>query len=420
MFQSILSTATFKQSQITVIGTIINGVLGAFFYILLARFLGPFNFGLLTLSVAALTLIADIVDLGTNTGLVRFVSSNIASSQEKAWRFLKLSLEVKFVVWILVMALGNVFSPFAADKIFNKPELTLPLRLVMLGVGGALLFSYATSSLQALQKYFTWSIVNISTNFLRLLFILILVFYQRLDFISGLLIYLLLPFFGFSLACIFIPIKKIFMVQKEFVVAKEFFRYNFWVALFTLIAAFSSRLDTFLSARLLTVQELGVYGVANQLVQVVPQIIGALGVVAAPKFAGFQTTEQMLTYFKKFQLMVLGFAFLGALVIFISPFMIPLIYGGQYKDAVLPFIILLLAMLVFLISIPLHSSIMYYFGKPQVFVWISIGHLLIIGLAGYLLISNYGVVGAAIAVLIGTVFNFLVPLTWFLMRLRKQ
>ncbi|MDD5415781.1 MAG: oligosaccharide flippase family protein [Candidatus Daviesbacteria bacterium] len=419
MLKVILSTATFKQSQITVIGTIINGCLGALFYIVLARFLGPYSFGLLTVSVASLTLIADIVDFGTNTGIVRFVSSSLASNRDAALKFLKLSLEIKIVVWILVLAGGIILAPFIADKIFNKTELVMPLRLVMVGVGGALLFSFATSSLQAFQKYLTWSFVNIFTNFLRLLFILLLIFYQQLNLTSGLLVYLLLPFFGFSLTLFFIPARKIFQVRGEFGVAKQFFKFNFWVAAFTLVAAISSRLDTFLIARLLSPKELGIYGAANQLVQVVPQIVSALGIVAAPKFASFVSIAQMIQFFKKFQLLVLGLAVLGSLVILISYLIIPFIYGGQYKEAVLPFIILFLAMLVFLISVPVHNSIIYYFGKPQVFVWVSIGHLLIIGFLGYLLVSNYGVVGAAVSVLAGMIFNFLIPLGWFLMKVRR-
>ena len=383
-----------------------------------ARFIGPAKFELLTVSVATLTLIGDTVDFGTNTGIVRFVSSHLVSNRDKALRFLKLSLEVKIAVWVAVLLVGIILSPFIADKIFNKNELMLPLRLVMIGVGGALLFSFATSSLQAFQKYFTWSFVNIFTNLLRLLFILLLLFYQQLNLTSGLLTYILLPFLGFSLCLLFIPSKEIFRVQEEFGVAKQFFKFNFWVAAFTLVAAISSRLDTFLTARLLSPTELGIYSAANQLVQVVPQLVGALGVVAAPKFASFVNIVDMIKYFKKFQVMVIGLAILGSLVILVASFIIPLIYGGQYKDAASPFIILFLAMLVFLISVPVHNSIIYYFGKPQVFMWVSIGHLLIIGLLGYLLILNYGVVGAATSVLIGTIFNFLVPLGWFFYKLK--
>lgn len=413
----IFKTATLKQSAITGIGTALNGVLGAIFYILIARFLGPSDFGLIIVSIAILTMIADIVDFGTNTGLVRYVSANLNS--QEALKYLKLGLIFKLIIWSLVLIIGFLSSPYVAKIIFNKPELITSLRMVMIGVGGALLFSYATSSLQAFQKYFIWSFVNISTNLLRLILILFLFFSSSLNLISGLASYIIMPFFGFSMALLFLPVSKIIAVKNESSIAKQFFHYNFMVAAFTVIAAVSARLDTFISARLLTAFEIGLYGAATQLVQVIPQLVGALGVVAAPKFASFQNDKQMITYLKKLQLLVLGIAILGILTIPISIYLIPIIFGNQYYPAITPFVILFLAMLVFLISLPIHNSIIYYFGKPNVFVWVSIGHLLIIGILGYLLISMFGIVGAAITVLIGMIFNLVAPLVWLLIKLKR-
>lgn len=419
MLKEILKTATFRQSQITIAGTFINGFLGALFYILLARFLGPASFGLMIISVTSLTLIADIVDFGTNTGLIRYVPKSLIEDENKALKFLKLSLEFKIFIWIIVFIAGFFISPIVATEIFKKPELTVPLRLVMIGVGGALLFSFATSSLQAFQKYFTWSIVNIVTNLLRLLFIVTLFYIGKLNLLNSLLTFILLPFFGFTLALTFLPSKKIFKEKNEFSVARKLFGYNAGVGIFTIIAAISSRLDTFLVARLLSSYEVGIYGAANQLVQVIPQLVGALGLVAAPKFASFTSNHGMLSYLKKFQLFVLGLSVLGLVAIPISIYLIPFFFGTAYFEAISPFIILLLAMLVFLISIPVHHSIIFYFGRPDIFIWVSIGHLVIIGLLGYFMISNFGVVGAATTVLVGTTFNFLAPLGWLLIKIYK-
>lgn len=419
MVKHFFNTATWKQSQITVLGTIINGGLGALFYIFLARFLGPSQFGLFVLSVATMTLIGDSVDFGTNTGLVRFVSANLNANRDKALKFLKLSLEFKLAVWFFVLILGLLLSPFIAQFIFKKEELTIPLRLVMLGVGGALLLSYATSALQAFQRYITWSLINISTNFLRIVIIFSLFYFGQLNLLNGLSSYIILPFFGFSLASLFLPLKQIFKVKEERSVAKEFFNFNVWVGIFTIIAAVSARLDTFLTARLLSSHELGIYGAASQLVQIVPQLITALGVVAAPKFASFTNNKDMISYLKKFQLLVLGIAILGLMTIPASYFVIPAIFGIEYLSAIGPFIILLIAMLIFLMSVPIHNSIIFYFGKPNFFVWVSIGHLLIISSLGYVLITNFGVIGAAVTVLVGTIFNLLLPLTWFLIKIRQ-
>lgn len=415
----IFKTATLRQSLITTVGTILNGFLGALFYIFLARSLGPADFGLLTVAITTLVLIADMADIGTNTGLIRFVSANLMRNKDKAYKFLKLSLGIKLITWVISFVLVYFLAPFLATSLFRKTELILPLRLVAFGTGASLLFTFATSTLQAYQKYFLWSTINILTNFLRLVLVLVLGYFLVLNVESSLIVFMILPFFGFFVTLFILPARKILSTREEFSLSKELFKYNIPVAIFTVIAAFSARLDIYLNAALLSAREVGIYGVANQMVQIMPQLVSALGLVAAPKFASFQTNEQMLTYFKKFQALVSGLVFLGILTIPALTYLIPILFGASYQGAIIPFIFLFLAMLVFLFSIPVHHSVIFYFGRPDVFIWVSLGHLLIIGALGYLMISNYGIIGAAGTVLIGTTFNFLAPLIWLLIRLKK-
>jgi O-antigen/teichoic acid export membrane protein len=411
-------TKTFLQTSLVSSSTIINGILGALFYILAADNLGIENFGILTVAIATLTLIADVADLGTNTGLVKFVSEHLQSNKITAFKYLKLSLEVKVIVWIIVLVLGFLLVKPLSFFVFQKPELELPLKLVVFGVGGALLFSFATSSLQAFQKYKEWSAINIISNGLRLLLLVILALFQMLNLNNTLSIYILLPFFSFFLASLLLPTRQYLASKNEFEVAPSFFHYNKWVALMGLIAAFSARLDTFLNTRLLTLGEVGIYGLANQLTTLVPQLVGALGVVAAPKFASFTNKNDMILYFKKFQLMVLGLAAVGLLAI---PFAFIIVSSilPQYIPSLPIFNILLIAMLVFLISVPVHQSIFYYFGKPKIFVWISLGHLLIISVLGYFMIVNFRLYGAAVTVFLGQLFDLIVPLIWFLKKIKE-
>ena len=86
-----LNTETFKDTSITTVGTLINGFLGALFYIMLARYLGPTEFGIISLSILILTLIVDVADLGLDTGVVRFVGKYKRTQPEKAKKFLKLA-----------------------------------------------------------------------------------------------------------------------------------------------------------------------------------------------------------------------------------------------------------------------------------------------------------------------------------------
>jgi O-antigen/teichoic acid export membrane protein len=67
-FKQILKTKTFSQSAMTILATIFSGILGLFFYLTLAKQLGPTSFGIFSVAVATLSLLADVGDLGTDAG----------------------------------------------------------------------------------------------------------------------------------------------------------------------------------------------------------------------------------------------------------------------------------------------------------------------------------------------------------------
>ena len=123
---------------------------------------------------------------------------------------------------------------------------------------------------------------------------------------------------------------------------------------------------------------------------------------------------------KKLQVMVLIMAMVGILSIPIVSFLIPMIYGESYLTSIPVFIILFLAMLVFLIAVPIHMAVFYYFGYPKLFFFTGISHFIIISVVGWNLISLFGPQGAATTVLIGQVFNFVVPLIWIVRRIDKK
>lgn len=416
--QKIFQTVTFRQSSLTMAGTVVNGILGAVFYILVARLLGPAQFGLFSIATLVLSLVADIGDLGTNTGLVRFVSANKISSPEKAKKFLKLGFEAKLIASLLIGIFGLLLSSWIATYLFKKPELTPLLKVAFLGVAGSLLFSFIITTLQAYERFWSWSIVQILTNGSRIG--LVFLFYRLFETtaLATMGAYALIPMFGF-IGGLFVTQTKFLKVKGETSEIKEFFHYNKWVALFTLIAAFSARLDSFLTARYLSIIEVGMYAAATRVTQIVPQLVGAISTVVAPKMASIGTRAEFISYFKKTQLFVSLLTILGILSIPIVSYLIPIIFGSAYSASVPIFIVLLFAMLVLLISIPVHTAVFYYFSYPKLFVYISTGHLLIVALAGYFLIPVYGVMAIAYSVLVAGVFGFIVPAVWVYRKLKR-
>lgn len=414
----ILHTKTFTQTLITSSGSIVNGILGLIFYFILARNLGPVSFGIFSVSVAFLTLVGDIANVGSDTGTVRFVGKYIGIDKLKAYKFLKLSLETRIVAWLTILTLGWFFVSPILNNFFAKPELIFPIRLALIGVGGYLVFSFSTYSLQSLQKYWIWNGVNIGANLFRLLTVIVLMYFGFLNQNTSLVVYISVLFLGFLVGLIFLP--PFLKIKGEMSVSKEFFRYNAWVALFTLFAAIGGRLDTLLSTKLLTLYSVGIYSSAVQLASIVPQIVFAIATVVAPKLAGFDSSEKAKTYLKKVQIFTIFLAIFGIVVgIPLAKVLIPIFYGSAYLSAIYPFEILLVAQAIFLISIPAHTAVFYYFGYPKLFVFISIGNIILTLLSGWYLIGNYGSIGAAYTVLVGNTFNLIVPGIWVLYKFKS-
>ncbi len=412
----ILRTKTIRHSAINFSGTLINGFLGVFFYIVMARFLGPEKYGVFSIAILSLTLISDIGNVGVDTGIIRFVGEYATKDFKKALSFLKLAFETKVVISLLIITLGWFLVPFITLTVFKKPELILPLRIALFGCSSILLFSFIINGFTAFQNYLVSNLLSIGSNAFRLGLIFIFFVVGLLSVNSSLIIYSVSPFVGFLVGILLIP--NFFGAKPEGNIKTIFLDYNKWVALFAAIAALSSRLDSFISARFLTLNEVGIYSVAVSLSGIVPQIVYALGTVVAPKLASFDTKAKLINYFKKLQLFVFGLCIAGLILgIPLAYFVIPHFYGIGYIQSIKPFIILLIAQAIFLFSVPIHMTIIYYFSYPKLFAIVETFHTIFIFIASWLLVGKFGYMGAAYAVLFGNIFNFVVPAIWVARRL---
>lgn len=412
----ILSTKTLQHSLVTISGTVINGVLGLFFYILLARNLGPANFGIFTVAATSLTLLADIGSFGVDTSVIRFLGKYDA--KEKSRSFLKLALKIKFLVWLIILGVGWVLAPIIAQTFFQKSDLIFPLRLAFLGVGGAMLFSLISSALQGYQRYQNWAQLNISINLLRLILLILGIFLAILTVNNALYIFIATPFLGFLIGSTLLSNFISAPLNKN--IFSEFFTFNKWIAVLTVIAAISARLDTYLLTRFANIVEVGFYGVATQLSSVLPQLIFALAAVVAPKLASFSSSEQAVRYLKKLVLLTSSLAVMGIILLPLIGLLIPLIFGKSYENSIAPFSILFIAQLVFLISLPAHQAIFYFFAQPQIFVGVTLINILTMIFVGLWLVPIYGLIGAAVTLLIGNLVNFILPTIWVIWQFSKK
>lgn len=415
--KEVFLTRTFKHSSITIVSTAINGVLGAIFYFLLARFLGSSEFGVFTILTTSIALLTGIIDLGSDQGIVRFVPK-YKDSPEIQNKLIKLSLAIKFLSGISVFFLIFLLSGSISSIIFEKPELTSIVVLIGLGVLTQILFSFSTSLSQALEKYFLWGGLFIGTNLIRLLMVLLLFRFQSLNAYSAGILYLILPLLGFFFSFIFL--NKRFLFSNGIIsYLPELFHFNKWITAFVLVATIGSRLEVYFTARYLNLSALGVYGLATQVSQILPQLTGAIGAVTSPKFASLNTKEKNLTYTMKSVLLTSVLAIVSSIILVILGQFVFKFAGQDFNGAFIPFVILLVSMAIFFSTSPIRDSIIYYYSRPKFFFYVGIVHAALISTFSMILIPKYSIIGTSLVVLLGQMFTALTSI-WYFFKLSKN
>ncbi|OGM26056.1 hypothetical protein A2692_00140 [Candidatus Woesebacteria bacterium RIFCSPHIGHO2_01_FULL_39_95] len=412
------STATLRQSTLTSFSTIINAGLGALFYFFLAYSLGSHDYGIFTLLTTLIAMLASIADLGTDQGLVRYLPKykNDFDAQKA---IMKLSLKIKLLSGLVTFFALTIFARSISSSVFNRPDFTTFVPFVGLGVIAQLLFSYSTSLSQAMERFFLWSGLFIGTNSMRLF--IAAAFFQLgfLNSTSASLVYIILPFLGFVTSLTFFD-KKFMKVRGENRFLKELFGFNKWIFAFLVVSTVGSKLEIFFTTRFLGFSLLGIYGLIQQLSSILPQLTSAIGAVTSPKFASFDKNFKNKKYTLKVLLLTGTLGLISLLVMIPLGYLVLNTIGNDYITGFLPFIVLLIAMAIFLVTSPMRDSIIYYFEKPSFFFWLGIVHALAVTLLSISLIPRFDLMGTSYVVLSGQILIAISSVSYFVYLNKKN
>ncbi len=115
------------------IGNTLSTVILAIGMIVVARLLGPFSYGLYTLTVAIPVLLAGFADVGMNYALVRLPARLRAQGDHaRANRLVKLGFILKLVISTIAFIVCYAGSTMIATIALNRPELAPFIQLASL------------------------------------------------------------------------------------------------------------------------------------------------------------------------------------------------------------------------------------------------------------------------------------------------
>jgi O-antigen/teichoic acid export membrane protein len=161
------------------------------------------------------------------------------------------------------------------------------------------------------------------------------------------------------------------------------------------------RLDQMLMAAILAPQMLGLYVVSVAWAATMTPLFQAVSVVLFPHLAAQSSrAEQALVLTRTIRLAVPSALCLAGLLATMTPFAIPLIFGSRFQPSVMPAVVLVFAGAVFGVNQILEEGLRG-LGSPKAVMWSEVGGLMVTFALLGLLLGPMGIMGAAIASLLG-------------------
>jgi len=384
----------------------LNAFLAFIITVLLVRLLGTEGNGFYSLFIANSAVIALIISFSLNSGITYYTAKKEFSPTTIVNTFIVILIAQAVVILAAEKIFQSIFGfSFFSDT--NIPGLTLWGCLYLEAV---FLSGYVTGVFSGNKWFDSLNILTVITNFIFVFVFAFLLFKNKQhnfeNTMDVLKVYILLIVFQ-ALLTFAVLLKKIHFRFSFSILSipqlKRIFTYA-GVAFFSNFFQFLAyRMDYWYINFFRNKEELGLYALAAKLNQVLWMIPITIAAVIVP-FAVTSSKEVSEKVKIILRLLFNGYVLVGMLIAAASPFFIPIIFGNEFSETVIPFLILLPGVIIFSITKLLAA---YFAGinRQKLNLKISFFCFLIIMILDCILIPYLGMKGAAVASCIGYAFS---------------
>jgi len=418
IYRYILANKLLKETSWSFAAKGVAFVLFIALNVFLARALGPEDFGRWSFFLSIITVFFLLSYFGINSSSQKFAAQY--NQTDKLRSVLVSSFRLRIVVSLLFsILLLLAHKPLAA--LLGRPDLELLFLYAVPFVFLVGVIEYLKCIFEGLHRLKYNFIVNLLEYGLKLILVVIALCISDT----------LLPVIdAFTLALLIASLIGLYLLYTKFYrdsggtqpksekmdFTNDILRYSLPLFIISIGFLIATEVDTIMLGLLSTDTEVGIYAVAKQITLKVPHISLAIAMGTMSAFA--KLNESNRAEFKKLfnKLLKINACILFpiiALILFTSGYLVPLIFGIEYRTAVLPLQILTIYLLCASFSVPLGRFLDYRGLAAKRAINMSVAMFLNITL-NLLLIPSYGAVGAAI----GTSVSFIpyVLLNWFEVR----
>lgn len=405
-----------KASFVVFLGVFLSKIFTYVYRIIIARHFGPEVYGLFSLALMTLGIIIIFSKLGLSEGNLRYTSFYRGKKQVNKIRYIfQSSLFLLILSSILFGIALFLLSNFISINIFHNPDLIIFLKLFSITIPLSVLLSLLVATIKAYEKIGWFSFIyNILQNFVKVAAIIILI---ALGFkINAIIFSYILGVASAALVAFFVCkynlpddiFKKSDLNRKTKIkTSKEVFSYSWPLLFFGFVYLLFYWTDSFMVGFLKTATDVGIYTTAiniSSLLIIIPDLFMGLFFPLITK----EYSRKNLKIIKQLSQQVGKWIFTLTLPILILIFIFPgafinFLFGSQYiqaENALRYLSIGLFFTAIFTVS----NNLLYTIGKSKIILFDIVIATIINIVLNFVLITRYGINGAAIATMISLIF----------------
>ena len=407
----LLRSSTSKDTFVTFIGNGLVSVIGLIFTVVVARALGPEDFGVFSALIAIAIMLASVGDLGISAALVNFLPK-IPQSR---------GVLVSMSLWLQLtfaglLAFGVILLGFFAKRFI--PEATVHQYVLTAGVTVVYIMSaFGVNLARAERKFGLAAVIQTFDSLIKLLLTLAFFYWLRLNTNLTLTAALL----GSLSASVLVLILETKQLKPKFErdKLKGIFTFIKWVALIRIFSVAVARVDLLLLNSLSSSYQAGLFAAASRVTLLFALLVSSLGGVVAPRFSSFTDKKTVITYLKKLSLLTCGVAGLMVLTTLFADQIVNLVFTSEYAEASGLLRLMTLLMIPFLLSIITITPLLYTYNQPKFIAIVTVVQISIMIGLDFVLIPRFQAYGSIIAIGISNIFVLALTggkLAWILSR----
>lgn len=389
-----------KSSMIIFISVLLSKIFSYIYRVIISR-LGPNDYGTLSIALAVFGIIGGLTMLGTETGLVKFISS-YDQRKDQIKGVIYDSIRFVLPLSVILSILLFIFADYIAIDFFRNEKLGILLKILAV-----------FAPINALRKIFLNSLIGfkkpqyetiakaITENLSKVIItaILILLGYQLAGAIMG---YVLSILVSLIMAYYFLRYKTFNFFDKsikEEYSTKEFYEYSLPLLLSIIVFIFILWTDTLLLGYFRNAAEVGIYNAAMPTAQLLFIFPNALMVIFLPVISSIKDlkSEEFAKIFKTVTKWVILINIIPlALFLIYSKQILNIVFGQAYVQGSVTLIILSIGFFLSY-SVLASNNILLALNKTKLVFLNNLIAAIANLLLNIILIPRYGIAGAAIA-----------------------